>query len=128
MKKLLVLSAVVLATSVFAQTAPPKLIAKVVSIEGLATVGVQDQLRNLTQDMRLVDGARVLVTSTGKLTIEFDSGCRVTLKPNDVFNVSESECKALLARGSAGPGQGGAGGAVLAGVAGFIIGVSISGF
>jgi len=106
----LALSLMVTAASAVAQTAPAQPIAKIVTAEGLVTVGFQNQMSNAAANMPLFEGARVMTTSTGRVSISFDSGCRVTLKPNEVFAVSESECKALAALPGAAAGAGAAGG------------------
>lgn len=121
-KSLFALSLLIAATSAVAQTAPARPIAHIVSAEGLVTVGFQNQMSNAAANMPLFDGARVMTTSTGKVSIAFGSGCRVTLKPNEVFSVSESECKAL-AVGLAGPmvGTPAQNATVLAGAAGLAL-------
>ncbi|MDO9147223.1 MAG: hypothetical protein Q7U52_06080 [Hydrogenophaga sp.] len=121
----LTLSLLLAAASAVAQTAPAQPVAKIVASEGLVTVGFQNQMSNAATNMPLFEGTRVMTTSTGRASIAFDSGCRVTLKPNEVFSVSESECKALAALPAAGvafgtPAQNAL---VLAGVAGFGLGL-----
>lgn len=96
-KQLLALSFMLVAGAVAAQTAPVQPVAKIVSTEGLVTIGYKDTLRNAAVDMRLFEGARVMTTTTGIVEIVFDSGCRITLNPGEVFNVSDESCKALLA-------------------------------
>jgi len=122
---LFALSLLMAATAAVAQTAPAQPVAKVVASEGLVTVGFQNQMRNAAANMPLFEGARVMTTSTGRVTISFDSGCRVSLKPNEVFAVSESECKALAAlpAGGAAFGTPAQNALVLAGVAGFGLGL-----
>ncbi len=101
-KQLLALSFMLVAGAVAAQTAPAQAVAKISSTQGLVTIGYRDTLSNAAVDMRLFEGAQVMTTSTGIAEIVFDSGCRVTLNPGEVFNVSESNCKALLASRGAG--------------------------
>jgi len=109
-KQLLALSFMLVAGAVAAQTAPVQPVAKIVSTQGLVTIGYQDTMRNATVDMRLFEGSRVMTTTTGIAEIVFDSGCRVTLKPGEVFNVSDASCKALLAsRAGAAPVAGAVG-------------------
>lgn len=96
-KQLLALSFMLVAGAVAAQTAPVQPVAKIVATEGLVTIGYKDALTNAAVDMRLFEGSRVMTTTTGKVDIVFDSGCRVTLNPGEVFNVSDQSCKALLA-------------------------------
>lgn len=125
-KSLFALSLLIAATSAVAQTAPAQPIARIVSAEGLVTVGFQNQMSNAAANMPLFEGARVMTTSTGKVSIAFGSGCRVSLNPNEVFAVSESECKALAARVPAAPAAFGTpaqNALMLAGVAGFGLGL-----
>ena len=96
-KQLISLGLALMAGAVAAQTAPVQPVAKIVSTEGLVTIGYQDTLRNAAVDMRLFEGTRVMTTTTGEAEIVFDSGCRVTLKQGEVFNVSDANCKALVA-------------------------------
>ncbi|MDD2920242.1 hypothetical protein [Rhodoferax sp.] len=96
-KQWLALSFMLVAGAVTAQTAPVQPVAKIVATEGLVTIGYQDTLRSAVVDMRLFEGARVMNTTTGTAEIVFDSGCRITLKPGEVFNVSDANCKSLVA-------------------------------
>lgn len=122
--QLLTLSLLIAATAAVAQTAPAQPVAKIVASEGLVTVGFQNQMSNAAANMPLFEGARVMTTSTGKASIAFASGCRVALKPNEVFSVSESECKALML-GQSGPviGTPAQNALVLAGVGGMVLGL-----
>jgi len=95
-KQLLALSFLLVAGAVAAQTAPAQPVAKIVATDGLVTIGYQDTLSNAAVDMRLFEGSRVMTTTTGMADIVFDSGCRITLNPDEVFNVSDQNCKALL--------------------------------
>ena len=125
-KQLLALSFMLVAGAVAAQTAPVQPIAKIVSTEGLVTIGFQDTLRNAAADMRLFEGSRVMTTTTGIAEIVFDSGCRVTLKPGEVFNVSDASCKALLAsRAGALPGAGAAPVGGVAGASSVLLGAGV---
>lgn len=138
-KQWLALSFMLVAGAVTAQTAPVQPVAKIVATEGLVTIGFQDTMRNAVVDMRLFEGTRVMTTTTGTAEIVFDSGCRITLKPGEVFNVSDSSCKALLASragavpvavaaAAAGAGVGAAGASsVLMGAAVVSIGIVVAG-
>lgn len=109
MKKLLSALVVTLAFgSAVAQSKKDEPIAKIIELDGLVTVADQNQLVNGSLNLPLFKGARVLTTSTGVATVEFDNGCRVKLKPNESLTVDENECKALLlASGAAAPLTGG---------------------
>ncbi len=130
-KQLLALSFMLVSGTVAAQTAPVQPIAKIVSTDGLVTIGYQDTLRNAAADMRLFEGARVMTTTTGKVDIVFNSGCRVALNPSEVFDVSDANCKALLASRAGGVpvATGGASGAnaALVGAAAVGLGIMVAG-
>ena len=96
-KQLLALSFMLVAGAVAAQTAPAQPVAKIVATDGLVTIGYRDTMSSAAVDMRLFEGARVMTTTTGSVDIVFDTGCRVALKPGEVFSVSDANCKALLA-------------------------------
>ena len=96
-KQLLALSFMLVAGAVAAQTAPAQPVAQIVATDGLVTIGYQDTMSNAAADMRLFEGSRVMTATTGKVDILFTSGCRITLNPGEVFNVSDANCKALVA-------------------------------
>ena len=115
-KQLLALSFMLVAGAVAAQTAPAQPVAKIVATDGLVTIGYRDTMSSAAVDMRLFEGSRVMTTTTGSVDIVFDTGCRVALKPGEVFSVSDANCKALLAsRAAALKVAGVAGVAVVAG-------------
>lgn len=108
-KQLITLAFMLVAGAVSAQTAPVQPVAKIVSTQGLVTIGYQDTMRNAANDMGLFEGTNVMATTTGVVEIVFTSGCRVTLAPGEVFNVSEANCQALVAsRAAQQPVAGGA--------------------
>lgn len=105
MKKLLVAVLVASAAgSVMAQQQAPY--ATIKSVEGLVTVTSNNQLTNATANMTLPQGADVLSTSSGKATVEFASGCTVTVQGGQSLQIQETACTAFLA---ANPGAAGAG-------------------
>lgn len=84
-------------TGVFAQD-PSEEVGKAVRVEGLVTVSQNNTLGNLVKDSTVVDGARVVATSTGAATIRLDNGCRIELTANQAITIdSRLECKALIA-------------------------------
>lgn len=104
MKKLLVALLVASAAgSVMAQQQAPY--ATIKSVEGLVTVTSNNQLTNATANMALPQGADVLSTSSGKATVEFASGCTVTVQGGQSLQIQETACTAFLA---ANPGAAGA--------------------
>lgn len=97
------------ASTAFAQQAP---YAVIKSVEGLVTVTTNNQLTNASANMPLQQGAEVLSTSSGKATIQFSSGCTVTIQGGQSLPVSETACTQFLAANpgaGAGAGAGGAG-------------------
>jgi len=76
----------------------PAVVAVVESVEGLATVSQGNTLGNLVKDQKIVNGARVVTTSTGSAVLKFNNGCVISLTPNQAVTIdSERECKALVA-------------------------------
>ena len=98
MKKCLVtfLLTACVTTSVFAQN--PSVVGVAERVEGLVTVSQGNTLGNLVKDSALVEGARVVATSTGAALIKLDNGCRIELTANQAVTIdSRLDCKALLA-------------------------------
>lgn len=94
------LLAVCAATSVLAQapSAAAAAVGVVESVEGLVTVSQGNTLGNLVKDSTLVDGARVVTTSTGAASIRLTNKCRIDLSANQAVTIdSRLECKALVA-------------------------------
>ncbi len=92
----------------FAQN-QPKVVGKLSDVQGLVTVSSGNQLINATQGAALVVGNRIITTSSGGATLDFDNGCNITLKANESITVRDTtDCKALLASvspvGGAAPG------------------------
>lgn len=103
MKKLLVTFLVASAAgSVMAQQQAPY--ATVKSVEGLVTVTSNNQLTNATANMALPQGADMLSTSSSKATVQFASGCTVTIQGGQSLQIQETACTAFLA---ANPGAAG---------------------
>jgi hypothetical protein len=124
-KQLFALGFMLVAGAVTAQTAPVQPVAKIVSTEGLVTVGYQDSMRSAANNMGLFEGTSVMTTTTGVVEIVFNSGCRVTLRPGEVFNVSEASCRALVASRAA--SQSLAGGSLPAGANAALLGTAAVG-
>ena len=83
--------------SASAQTAP-KPIGKMTDVQGLVTVTRGDQLVSAAKDAPFLVNDRIVTTSSGGITLDFDNGCDVTLKANQSIIVRDSrDCKALLA-------------------------------
>ena len=76
-------------------------------VQGLVTVSQDNKMGNLVKGLEIVDGARVMTTSTGTVDITLDNGCRIHLEPNQAVTIdSRLDCKALVA--AIGPAAGGA--------------------
>lgn len=97
-----------LATSALAQT----VIGKATQVEGIVTMTDGVRGGTLVVGSPITDGSRVVTSSNGNATLRLDSGCTITLKPNQAVTVRDRPCEALLVQSI-----GGAGG-VLAGVSG----------
>jgi hypothetical protein len=103
------LLALVVATSAGAAVAQQQPYATIKSVEGLVTVTSNNQLTNATANMQLQQGAQVLSTSSGKATVQFASGCSVTIQGGQSLQIQETACTAFLAANPA-AGAGAAGG------------------
>lgn len=104
---LVALVAVAAAGAAFAQQQP---YATIKSVEGLVTVTSNNQLTNASANMPLPQGAQLLSTTSGKATVQFASGCTVTVQGGQSLQIQETACTAFLA---ANPGAAGAGAAGL---------------
>ena len=86
--------------SVSAQTAKPtpKIVGKMIDIEGLVTVTRGNNLINATDKTPMLVDDRIVTTSGGGVTLDFDNGCNITLKGNQFITINDSrDCKALIA-------------------------------
>ena len=84
------------ALSVWAQQ--PKVVGKLINVTGLVTVSSGNQVSNVVEGAPLVVEDRIITTSTGGVTLDFDNGCDVTLKANESIKVSDDkDCAALWA-------------------------------
>jgi hypothetical protein len=104
--------AVGLAGSLFAQATTPnptvipnvatsasqvKVIGKTDEVEGLVTVGIGSEVRKVENGLPLIEGSRFVTGSNGYVTLRFDRGCDIRLKPNQMLVVDrEGDCAALL--------------------------------
>ena len=97
MKKIAIaLIATFAALSVWAQQ--PKVVGKLINVTGLVTQSFRNQLSNVVEKMPLYVDARIMTSSTGGVTLDFDNGCDVTLKENESIKVSDDkDCAALWA-------------------------------
>ena len=94
--------ALALAGHAFAQApAAPRdgSIARLVDLNGNVLVSREAGLASGTESLRLMPGTRVLTTANSGVVVEYDNGCRVTLKENQRFEVEKDKpCALLLAQ------------------------------
>lgn len=83
-----------------AQTQPNDgTIARLRSVNGNVLVSNESGLATGDEALRLVPGTRVITTANSQVVIEYDDGCRVTLKENERFEVEKGKpCALLLAQ------------------------------
>jgi len=76
----------------------PKVVGKLIKVEGLVTVSSGQSLANAVNDAKLIVGSRIVTTSSGFVTLNFDNGCDIRLEPNQSVTVEDSNnCAAILA-------------------------------
>ena len=87
----------------FASTAalaqgPGESVGVVQSVDGLVTVSQGNTLGNVVKDEKILNGARVVTTSTGSAVVKLNNGCLISLAPNQSVTVDPRlDCKALVA-------------------------------
>lgn len=94
------LLATVLATASLATTlahADEPTIAQLVEVNGNVLVSRDFNIASAGEAVRLVPGARVLVTANSSVTVVFDGGCRVKVVAGERFEVDAEAC-ARIAR------------------------------
>jgi hypothetical protein len=62
-------------------------VARLVGISGNVLVSNDFNIASAGERLRLVPGARVLVTANSSATVEFDDGCRVRLQGGERFEI-----------------------------------------
>jgi hypothetical protein len=76
----------------------PQSVGMAVNVTGLVTQSFRNQLSNVVEGAPLYVDARIMTSSTGGVTLDFDNGCDVTLKENESIKVSDDkDCAALWA-------------------------------
>jgi len=91
-----------IAANVLAQTAAAvqkrAVIGKVTRVEGLVTVSDAIGVTRVALNDPVIDRNRYVTSSSGYVTLKFDKGCEVELKPNQALTVEdEKTCEALWA-------------------------------
>jgi len=85
-------------STVMAQGTPAPTVGAVSGIDGLSTVSQGNTLSNLTQGQTILQGARVVTSSTGTVRIVMNNGCVVSLNRNEAVTIdSRLNCGALTA-------------------------------
>lgn len=85
----------------------PKVVGKLVNVEGIVMVSSGQSLANAVNGTNLIVGNRIATTSSGAVTLNFDNGCDIKLKANESITVVSSDnCAALLAAVRPVPGAG----------------------
>jgi len=72
-------------------------VAKLVEMQGNVLVSRDAGLVSGTETLRLLPGTRIITTANSNVVVEYDDGCRVTMKENQRFEVEKDRECALLA-------------------------------
>jgi len=76
----------------------PKIAGKLLGVEGLVTEMAVDRSFSVASGMPLIVDDRIITSSSGRVTLAYDNGCYINLKPNEMFTVKRnSSCCALVA-------------------------------
>jgi len=71
-------------------------VARLSSLEGNVMVSQGDGMVAAVRDQRVAPGTRVVTMAGGKVVVNYDVGCDVSLKENQRFTVRMGECALLL--------------------------------
>ena len=82
-----ILLALILASGAAAH-ASDNTVARLVNLKGNVLVSSDWNIATAGEFLRLVPGARVLVTTNSKAVVEYHNGCRVELRAGERFEVS----------------------------------------
>lgn len=72
-------------------------VARLKNLEGSVMVSQGDGMAAAVKDQRVAPGTRVITLAGGKVVVNYDVGCDVSLKENQRFTVRMGECAALVA-------------------------------
>ena len=81
----------------FAQSAGEP-IAHLKGVKGNVLVSKETGLASGNESAPLTKGSRVITTANSEVTVVYDNGCEVKLKPNQRFEVDDRACAELIAR------------------------------
>lgn len=102
-------------------------IASLREVKGNVLVSDESGLATGNEALRLAPGTRVITTTASQAVVEFDFGCRVTLKENERFEVEKGKPCALLLAQPYGIAVAAASAAVAPAIVGGVIGASVLG-
>lgn len=88
------IAALLLCGAVLAQ---PAKIGKTTQVEGLVTVSDGASVSSVALESPIFDGSRYVTSSSGTVTLKFENGCEVRLKPNQSVTARQATCEVLLA-------------------------------
>jgi len=71
-------------------------VARLSNLEGNVMVSQGDGMVAAVRDQRVAPGTRVVTMAGGKVVVNYDVGCDVSLKENQRFTVRMGECALLL--------------------------------
>jgi len=71
-------------------------VARLSNLEGNVMVSQGDGMVAAVKDQRVAAGTRVVTMAGGKVVVNYDVGCDVSLKENQRFTVRTGECALLL--------------------------------
>jgi len=71
-------------------------VARLSNLEGNVMVSQGDGMVAAVRDQRVAPGTRVVTMAGGKVVVNYDAGCDVSLKENQRFTVRMGECALLL--------------------------------
>jgi hypothetical protein len=101
-----------------------KILGKSVEVQGLVTVSNGTQVAAVTEQSPVVNLTRYVTSSTGYVTLKFDKGCEVKLKPNETVLVDEDDiCDRMILAIKPVPGAvvGGAGPTTVMAIVGLLL-------
>ena len=71
-------------------------VARLSNLEGNVMVSQGDGMAAAVKDQRVAPGTRVVTMAGGKVVVNYDVGCDISLKENQRFTVRMGECAVLL--------------------------------
>jgi hypothetical protein len=77
--------------------AQPVKIGKTTQVAGLVTVSDGASVSSVALENPVFDGSRYVTSSSGTVTLRFENGCEVRLKPSQSVTARQATCEALLA-------------------------------